>query len=72
MGSYKKGDAVSWKWGNGRASGTIKEKHKEKITRQIDGEEITRNGSEGDLALLIEQEDGQRVLKLESEVEKEG
>ena len=71
MGSYKKGDTVSWKWGQGRAQGTIKEKFKEKVTRQIDGKEITRNGSDDDPAVLIEQDDGQRVLKLESEVRKE-
>jgi hypothetical protein len=70
MGSYKKGDTVSWKWGTGTATGTIKEKHKEKVTRQIDGKEISRNGSGDDPAILIEQDDGQRVLKLESEVEK--
>ncbi len=71
MSSYNKGDRVSWPWGNGRASGTIKEQHKEKTTRQISGKEITRNGSEDDPALVIEQDDGQRVLKLESEVRKE-
>jgi len=32
--------------------------------------ETTRNGSDDDPALLIEQEDGARVLKLRSEVER--
>lgn len=71
MGSYKKGDYVSWEWGDGRAYGTIKEKYKEKVTKTIDGNDVTRNGSDDDPAVLIEQEDGDRVLKLESEVRKE-
>ncbi|HCT34393.1 MAG TPA: DUF2945 domain-containing protein, partial [Sulfitobacter sp.] len=31
--------------------------------------EVTRNGSDDDPALLIEQDDGDEVLKLSSEVE---
>ena len=72
MGSYKKGDRVSWAWGDGRAYGEIKEKFKEKVTRTLQGSEVTRDGSEDDPAILIEQEDGDEVLKLESEVRKEG
>ena len=71
MGKYNKGDEVSWAWGEGRARGTIKEKFKEKVTRTLQGSEVTRNGSEDDPAILIEQEDGDEVLKLESEVRKE-
>ena len=72
MGSYRKGDRVSWEWGEGRAYGKITEKFKEKVTRTLKGSEVTRNGSEDDPAILIEQEDGDEVLKLESEVRKEG
>lgn len=64
------GSKVSWKWGNGSAEGKVKETYSEKVTKSIDGKEITRNGEENDKALLIEQEDGTQVLKLESEVEK--
>lgn len=64
----RQGTEVEWKWGNGKATGTVKETYTEKISRQIDGSEVTRNGSEDDKALLIEQEDGQEVLKLTSEV----
>jgi hypothetical protein len=38
------------------------------VTRTLSGSEITRHGSDDDPALLIEQEDGARVLKLRSEV----
>ena len=34
------------------------------------GSEITRNGTDDNPALLIEQEDGSRVLKLRSEVDR--
>jgi len=66
----RKGSEVSWKWGNGSATGKVKETFTKKITRTIKGNEVTRKGEKGDKALLIEQEDGDQVLKLESEVEK--
>jgi hypothetical protein len=44
--------------------------YKEKVTRKTKGFEITRNGSDDNPALLIEQEDGDQVLKLQSEVER--
>ncbi|NJC24691.1 hypervirulence associated TUDOR domain-containing protein [Neolewinella antarctica] len=64
------GSKVSWKWGNGTAEGKVKETWSEEVTRTIKGSKITRKGEEGNKALLIEQEDGDEVLKLESEVEK--
>lgn len=64
------GTSVKWKWGNGTAKGKVIETYKEKISKTIKGSEVTRNGSDDDKALLIEQEDGDQVLKLESEVER--
>jgi len=64
----RKGTNVRWKWGSGTATGKVAETFDRDVTRTIDGAEITRHGSADDKALLIEQEDGQRVLKLESEV----
>ncbi len=66
----RKGSTVQWKWGNGTAKGKVLETFSEKITKTIKGTEVTRKGEEGNLALLIEQEDGDRVLKSESEVER--
>ena len=66
----RKGSKVSWKWGNGSAEGKVKETFTEEVTRTIKGNEVTRKGESGNKALLIEQEDGGRVLKLESEVSK--
>jgi hypothetical protein len=62
------GTAVSWTWGAHTATGTVVEVHRERVTRTLQGAEITRNGTDDDPAYLIEQEDGARVLKLRSEV----
>lgn len=66
----QKGSAVRWKWGNGTAEGKVKETYSEDVTKTIKGSKITRHGEPSNKALLIEQEDGDEVLKLESEVEK--
>lgn len=66
----REGSKVKWKWGNGTATGKVKSTFDKKVTRKIDGSEITRDGSKDDKALYIEQEDGANALKLESEVQK--
>ncbi|WP_028374629.1 DUF2945 domain-containing protein [Leeuwenhoekiella sp. MAR_2009_132] len=66
----REGSEVKWKWGNGTATGKVEKTYTKKITRTIDGSEITRDGEEGNKALYIKQGDGSAVLKLESEVEK--
>lgn len=66
----KKGDRVRWKWGSGHAEGSVVEVHPEEVERTIDGKKIKRNGTEDNPAVLIVQEDKQRVLKLVSELEK--
>ncbi len=66
----RKGSKVKWSWGNGTAEGKVKETFDKEVTRKLQGSEVTRKGSKDDKALLIEQEDGDEVLKLQSEVEK--
>ncbi len=66
----REGSSVSWKWGNGVATGKVKATYTKKVTVTIKGNEVTRNGETGNKALLIEQEDGGQVLKLEDEVSK--
>lgn len=66
----KKGTQVKWKWGNGTAEGKVEETYTEKVTKTIKGNEVTRDGEEGNKALYIKQEDGSAVLKSESEVER--
>jgi hypothetical protein len=68
MPRYAKGDEVSWSWGNGTGTGKITEVFTERVSRKIDGSEITRNADDDDPAYMIEQEDGDRVLKSESEL----
>lgn len=70
MASYSKGTKVEWDWGNGTADGKVQESFTKSVTRTLKGSEVTRNGSDDDPALLIEQEDGDQVLKLASEVRK--
>jgi hypothetical protein len=66
----REGTEVGWPWGAHRATGTVVEIHRGRVTRTLGGSEITRNGSDDDPAYLIEQDDGSRVLKLRSEVER--
>jgi hypothetical protein len=66
----QKGSEVSWKWGNGTAEGKVEETFDREVTRTINGSKIIRKGERGNKALLIKQEDGSQVLKLESEVSK--
>lgn len=68
--SYSKGDTVEWDWGSGTATGTVEKTYTEAVTRTLKGSEVTRKGSADDPALEIEQEDGDRLLKLASEVRK--
>ena len=67
---YKKGQNVKWSWGNGEAQGVIQKSYTHKVTRTIKGTEVARNASEDNPAYLIEQENGDEVLKSESEIEK--
>ena len=66
----QKGTQVKWKWGQGTAEGKVSETFDRKVTRTLDGSEITRNGTSDNPALLIRQEDGSEVLKLSSEVDR--
>ncbi|THH41596.1 hypervirulence associated TUDOR domain-containing protein [Neolewinella litorea] len=66
----REGSKVKWKWGNGTATGTVEETFTKEVTRTLKGSEVTRKGESGNKALLIKQDNGDRVLKLESEVEK--
>ena len=67
---YSKGDKVEWNWGNGTGTGKVTEEFTSKVTRTIDGNEVTRNASEDEPAYMIEQDDGGRVLKSVTELSK--
>ena len=66
--SYQTGTKVEWNWGNGTGTGEVVKKYTEKITLELQGSEVTRDASEDEPAYRIEQEDGEEVLKSESEL----
>lgn len=66
--TFRTGQKVLWDWGGGTAEGTIKDRYVRKVTRRIKGAAITRNGDHDNPAYLIEQDDGDEVLKLASEL----
>lgn len=68
---YSVGTQVRWKWGDGWGHGRVEENFTSDVTRTIEGNEVTREASEDQPAYLIEQEDGDRVLKSHSEIEKD-
>jgi len=62
------GDAVEWDWGSGTAKGKITERYTEKITKTIKDNEVTRKADDDEPAFLIEQDDGDEVLKSVTEI----
>lgn len=66
----RKGTKVQWNWGNGTAQGKVEETYTSDITKKIKGTAVTRKGEKGNKALYIRQQDGDYVLKSESEVER--
>ncbi len=66
---YREGSNVKWKWGNGYGYGQVKSRFTKKVTRKINGSEVTRDGSEENPAYYITTDDSGNVLKLGSEIE---
>jgi hypothetical protein len=66
----KKGDEVTWKWGKSEAEGRIVKKHDEPVSKTIKGAKVKRNASKEEPAYEIEQQNGSKVLKSESEISK--
>ena len=70
MSGFRQGSAVKWKFGAGEATGTVLEVIEKRVSRTLKGKRITRNGTADNPAVLLEQADGDRVLKLSSELER--
>jgi len=66
--ALRKGSKVSWTWGAHEAHGKIVERFTTKVTRTLKGTEVTREASAKEPAFLIEQEDGDQVLKSKTEL----
>lgn len=67
----KKGDKVTWKWGKGTAGGEIVKKYTEPVDKTIKGAHVKRKVDKDQPAYEIKQEDGDKVLKSESELKKQ-
>ena len=70
MTEFKKGDDVTWSWGTGKAEGEVAQTFTKKVTKTIKGKKITRNADAEKPAYLVEQEDGNKALKSETELKK--
>ncbi|OKS84753.1 hypervirulence associated TUDOR domain-containing protein [Mucilaginibacter polytrichastri] len=66
----KKGDTVHWSWGKGEAEGKIEKKHEEPVSKQIKGTTVKRNATKKEPAYEIKTDEGQKVIKSESELKK--
>lgn len=69
MQDFSKGDSVQWNWGDGTGQGKVVERFTDRVTRTLKGSDITRNASEDEPAFLIEQDDGDQVVKSITELE---
>ncbi len=67
--AFDTGTRVAWAWGEGKGEGTVREVFRDRVEKTIKGTEIVRNASEDEPAYLIEQDDGDQVLKSHSELE---
>ncbi len=66
----QKGDEVSWKWGAGHPKGTVEEVVDGEATAETKrGNEIKKNGSEDDPAVVIQAASGNSAVKLAHERE---
>ncbi|RYD88943.1 MAG: DUF2945 domain-containing protein [Sphingobacteriales bacterium] len=68
----KKGDTVHWNWGSSEAEGKIEKKHIEPVKKTIKGSSVKRNASKDEPAYEIKQDNGNKVIKSESELKKGG
>ena len=68
MAHLRKGQRAEWKWGKGSGEGTVSEKFTSDVTRTIKGTQVLRRASSDVPAYLLEQKDGRKVLKSESEL----
>ena len=66
--ALRKGSKVSWNWGANSAEGKVVERFTSRVTRMIKGTEVTREANRKEPAYLIEQADGDKVLKSRSEL----
>ena len=64
------GNEVEWKWGKSKAEGKVAQKFTKDVERKIKGKTVKRKADDKEPAFLVKQEDGDRVLKSQSELKK--
>lgn len=64
------GDEVGWPWAGSVAVGIVIDIKSERTQIESKGSLITRNGSDNDPAVIIEQANGTMVLKLAHELQR--
>ena len=64
----RNGSTVRWTWGQHTASGRVVDRFERTVHRTIKGAAVTKHASKDNPAFLIEQDDGDQVLKLRSEL----
>lgn len=68
--AFRAGQQVRWNWSGGHAEGKVVERFERTVQRTLKGAKVRRKGSAENPAYLIEQDDGDKVLKLGSELDK--
>lgn len=67
--TFAMGAPVQWKWLGRIINGSVREIHREPISKIIKGKEIKRNGSAANPAYVVESDAGNLALKLHSELQ---
>ncbi len=67
---FAKGARVRWNWASGTGEGEVVDRFERRVSRTLKGKRITRVGTETNPAYLLRQDDGDRVLKRGSELDK--
>jgi hypothetical protein len=68
MANLRRGSKVSWNWGEHQAHGKIVDRFTARVTRTLQGTKVVREASKEEPAYLIEQADGDKVIKSASEL----
>ena len=68
MANLRKGSKVTWTWGGNEAHGKIVDHFTARVTRILQGIKEVREASKEEPAYLILRADGDRVLKVASEL----
>jgi hypothetical protein len=66
--AFKAGSRVQWTWGANTSEGVVRKSFTHRIERTIKGSTVTREADRRNPAYLIEQDDGDKVLKSHSEL----